>query len=80
MTLRGLAPTKLYRPIVPVVAALSYRNDSLEPSDTFRYACVGVKKSAEIWAHKGTRFGGCVDDLDLERREETSSREGCICA
>jgi len=68
--------------MVPVVAALSYKKDSFEPSETFRYACVGVKRSAEIWAHRGTRFGGHFEaeeeEFALDRMEATSSNEGCI--
>jgi len=68
--------------MVPVVAALSYRKDNFDPSDTFRYACVGVKRSAGIWAHRGTKFGGKFEDEEfaLDRMEVTSSNEGCICA
>ena len=41
---------------------------------------MGVKRSAGICAHSGTRLGGYLEDPDLDRIEETSSREGCICA
>jgi hypothetical protein len=53
-------PTKLYRLIVSVVAALSNKNDSLDFdfAVSFRYNEAGVSNSEGKVKLRGTRFGG----------------------
>ena len=48
------------------------------PADILKYASVGVSKSAGIWAHIGTRFGGYLEDDDLDKRFSTTSKVGLI--
>ena len=47
-------------------------------AEIFRYASVGVKMSAGIVAHKGTRFGGFGRFSELARTCFTVSNEGLI--
>jgi hypothetical protein len=96
------APTKLYLPIVSIVAALSKRkesfvfdlclivnNDIYSPSlhfwhrmthlaRIFRYATEGVRRSAGMVAHRGTRFGGLGNWSDLSRTSRVTSRVGSM--
>lgn len=45
-------------------------------AEILRYANVGVRTSAGIVAHIGTRFGGFGEPLDAARTSCTVSKEG----
>ncbi len=76
-TFLGPAPTKLYRPTLSV-AALSNRKDNfdLDAAEILRYAAEGVIRSDDIWAYTGTRLGGLVVSIALDRSSWMISREG----
>ncbi len=55
-----------------IITCLSYFADIL------RYARVGVRISAGMVAHIGTRFGGLGEPFDVARTSCTVSKDGCI--
>ena len=50
----------------------------IHPAEILRYANVGVRMSAGIVAHTGTRFGGFGELLDAASTSCTVSSDGCI--
>lgn len=77
MTLRGSAPTKLYRPIVSVVAALSNRKESLD-LDLPRRSVLGAVGQNESRTHFAETFRYMLDGVrnSAEMEEKTGTRLG----
>lgn len=78
--LAALSNRKEYSALDLVVFS-SYPTTLHAPTDLaeiLRYASAGVRTSADIVAHIGTRFGGFEEFWDVESTSCTVSNEGCM--
>ena len=65
-------------PMTPRLIANVRKNQVTHFSAIFKYANVGVKRSAAIDAVTGSRLGGKAEFLDLEITSRAVSRDGTV--